>query len=452
MTDQTDALPVTIIDDEEDMRASIAQFLDLSGFAPQSFEEAAPALDAIDEDYPGVVISDVRMPGMDGLELLAELQRKDRDLPVIMITGHGDVAMAVEAMRAGAYDFIEKPFDPERLSDLVRRAATQRRLTIDNRLLRRELADGTVLLRRIMGDSPAVERLRATIMDYAHADAPVMIKGERGSGRSLAARALHAAGPQAGHPFLTLNCAAEPASHIEERVFSPDRSGNPPLLIAAGQGMVVFENVSALPARLQTRLGQTLSDGKMSDGAPIRCRIATIADEKVGEEVASGQFSPGLFYVLSALEIVTPPLREMGQDVLKLFEHYVDRFAQDYDTPRPDMSAEDAASLLAHDWPGNQRQLINIAERFVLRARQGTPTVRVVLGEEPAPEPSDARAAESGARPLKDHVEAFERLQIEAALRRHHGAIAPVMEELALPRRTLNEKMAKYGISRTDFV
>ncbi|SOH93540.1 DNA-binding transcriptional response regulator, NtrC family, contains REC, AAA-type ATPase, and a Fis-type DNA-binding domains [Monaibacterium marinum] len=447
---EQDKLPVTIIDDEEDMRASVSQWLDLSGFAPRTFDSATAALDQIDPDYPGVVISDVRMPGLDGLELLALLQKKDRTLPVIMITGHGDVTMAVEAMRAGAYDFVEKPFDPERLSDLVNRAGAARRLTIDNRLLRRELADGTVLLRQIMGDSAPVTRLRDTILDYAHADAPILITGERGAGRSLVARALHAAGPHAGHPFLTLNCAAEAPGHIEERVFSPDRSGNPPLLIAAGQGMVVLENISALPARLQARLGQTLTDGKMSDGTPIRARIATIADEKVADEVAGGQFSPGLYYVLSALEITTPPLRSVGQDVLMLFEHYVDRFAQDYDTARPDIGAEDAAALLEHDWPGNHRQLINIAERFVLRSRQGASAVREVLGED-IPEPTEA-ASEAKLRPLKDHVEAFERLQIEAALRRHHGAIAPVMDELALPRRTLNEKMAKYGISRTDFV
>lgn len=447
---EQDKLPVTIIDDEEDMRASVSQWLDLSGFAPRTFDSATAALDHIDPDYPGVVISDVRMPGLDGLEFLALLQKKDRTLPVIMITGHGDVTMAVEAMRAGAYDFVEKPFDPERLSDLVSRAGAARRLTIDNRLLRRELADGTVLLRQIMGDSAPVTRLRDTILDYAHADAPILITGERGAGRSLVARALHAAGPHAGHPFLTLNCAAEAPGHIEERVFSPDRSGNPPLLIAAGQGMVVLENVSALPARLQARLGQTLTDGKMSDGTPIRARIATIADEKVADEVAAGQFSPGLYYVLSALEITTPPLRSVGQDVLMLFEHYVDRFAQDYDTARPDIGAEDAAVLLEHDWPGNHRQLINIAERFVLRSRQGASAVREVLGED-MPEPAEV-TQQAKSRPLKDHVEAFERLQIEAALRRHHGAIAPVMDELALPRRTLNEKMAKYGISRTDFV
>ncbi len=445
-------MPVAIIDDEEDMRASISQWMDLSGFRPQTYADAVAALDDVDEDFPGVVITDVRMPGIDGLELLARLQKKDRTLPVIMITGHGDVAMAVEAMRAGAYDFVEKPFDPERLADLARRAAEARRLTIDNRLLRRELADGTVLLRRIMGDSAPVARLRDAILDYARAEAPVLIRGERGSGRSLVARALHAAGPQAGQPFLTLNCAAEPPAHIEERVFSKDRSGNPPLLIAAGGGMVVLENVAALPARLQTRLGQTITDGKMADGTPIRARICTIADETVNDEVADGSFSPSLFYVLSALEVAVPPLRACGQDILKLFEHYVDRFAQDYGTPRPDVSAEDAAELLAQPWPGNHRQLINMAERYVLRNRQSPHSLRALLGEEAADIDEEENPVEIEKRPLKDHVEAFERLQIEAALRRHRGAISAVMEELALPRRTLNEKMAKYGISRADFV
>ncbi|RED11302.1 sigma-54-dependent transcriptional regulator [Pontivivens insulae] len=444
--------PVAIVDDEGDMRASIAQWLELSGFAPKTYESGEAVLGALEPDFPGVVITDVRMPGIDGLELLARLQRLDRALPVIMITGHGDVAMAVEAMRAGAYDFVEKPFDPERLADLARRAGEARRLTIDNRLLRRELADGTVLLRRIMGQSAQMEKLRATILDYAAAPAPVLVKGERGTGRNLIARALHASGPQAGLPLLGVNCAAEPADRIEERMFERDRSGNPPLLLAAGQGMIVLENVEALPPRFQTRLAEVLSNGKMSDGSSVRARIVTIADETVADDVSAGAFQSSLYYILSTLEIVAPPLRTCGQDILTLFEHYAGRFAQDYGVDAPEVSAEDASVLFAHDWPGNHRQLTNIAERFVLRNRTSRTAVAEVLEESGQGATGGEADGDAQRRPLREHVDAFEKMQIEASLRRHRGAITAVMEELALPRRTLNEKMAKHGISRADYV
>jgi DNA-binding NtrC family response regulator len=183
---------VAIIDDEADMRESVAQWLQLSGFAPLSFEAAEPALKTLAPDFTGVVISDIRMPGMDGMALLRRLQSVDPGLPVILMTGHGDVPMAVEAMRIGAFDFVEKPFDPDRLAELCRRASEARVRTLETRALRRELSDGTVLMRRLMGASPAIERLRETILDVAQADGHVLILGETGTGKSLIARALHA--------------------------------------------------------------------------------------------------------------------------------------------------------------------------------------------------------------------------------------------------------------------
>ena len=181
------------------MRESVAQWLQLSGFEPVAFEAAEPALKVLGPDFAGVVISDIRMPGMDGMALLRRLQSIDPGLPVILMTGHGDVPMAVEAMRIGAFDFVEKPFDPDRLAELCQRGGEARARTLETRALRRELSDGSVLMRRLMGASPAVEKLRETILDVAQADGHVLILGETGTGKSLIALALHAGGP-AGAP------------------------------------------------------------------------------------------------------------------------------------------------------------------------------------------------------------------------------------------------------------
>ena len=199
-------MKVVIVDDEQDMRQSISQWLALSGFETETYGSAEEALKEITSDFAGIVISDIRMPGMDGMAFLKRLNSIDHSLPVIMITGHGDVPMAVEAMRIGAFDFLEKPFDPEKMSSLAKRAFQARRLTLDNRSLRRELSDGTGIMRRLVGTSPAMERLREDILDLGQADGHVLITGETGTGKTLVAHALHAVGPRAGKPFVTVTC------------------------------------------------------------------------------------------------------------------------------------------------------------------------------------------------------------------------------------------------------
>ncbi|WP_069299424.1 sigma-54-dependent transcriptional regulator [Neptunicoccus sediminis] len=440
-------MTIAIVDDEQDMRESISQWLTLSGYRTQTFSSAEEALKNIDGDFPGIFISDIKMPGMDGITFLKRLQSIDNQLPVIMITGHGDVSMAVEAMRIGAYDFLEKPFDPERMAELTKRAVHTRRLTLDNRTLRRELSDGTVLLRKLMGSSPVMERLREDILDLAQADGHILVSGETGSGKSLIAHALHACGPRQGKKFVMVNCAAFAEEELARRLFGPMDDGTPALEASLG-GTLCLEDVESLPASIQARLIGALEDhDRGSDTSPLR--IIAISNEPDPNTSLEETIRQDLYFRLAAMQITPPPLRARGEDILNLFNRYVETFADEYGVEGPDVSAKDAAQLLQAPWPGNIRQLINLAERAVLQHRRGSYSIANLLMDDTS-EPTPDVIAEG--KPLKEYVEAFERMLIDNTMRRHKGSIQSVMEELSLPRRTLNEKMAKYGLSRSNYV
>ena len=250
------AMKIAIVDDEKDMRQSISQWLALSGYDTETFASGEEALGALGPDYPGVVITDIKMPGMDGIQLLRKLMGQDSALPVIMITGHGDVPMAVEAMRIGAFDFLEKPFNPDRMSELAKKATNARHLTLDNRALRSELAGGEQIMNKFIGDSPAMHRLREDILDLGQADGHVLIEGETGTGKTLVAHALHAVGARAGKRFVTVSCAAFEENTLVRRLFGPVQPEDPglPAVEEARGGTLVLEDIEALPESVQARL------------------------------------------------------------------------------------------------------------------------------------------------------------------------------------------------------
>jgi len=387
--------------------------------------------------------------GMDGMELLRRIHSIDANLPVILITGHGDVQMAVEAMRIGAFDFIEKPFDPERLADLVRRAGQTRRLMLDNRTLRRELSDGTVLLKKLIGSSPIMNQLREDILDLAQADGPVLIQGETGTGKSIVAHALHACGPKQGKPYVAIDCAALSEAELNTRLFGTAEGETDAVFGQNVGGTLCLENIDAMGESSQTALLAALNADERSavDDQPSFRVISTTTVVRGEIDPVEKNLRPDLFYRLTGLQVAVPPLRDRGEDILTLFNKYAQRFSDEYGCETPELSAADAALLLSADWPGNVRQIINLAERIVLRYRRGTETVSSILSDESG----ETGTPTADERPLKEHVEAFEKMLIENALRRHKGSIASVMAELTLPRRTLNEKMAKYALSRGEF-
>ncbi|WP_238366115.1 sigma-54-dependent transcriptional regulator [Mesobacterium pallidum] len=440
-------MKIAIVDDEKDMRQSISQWLALSGYDTEAFASAEEALKSLGPNYPGIVISDIKMPGMDGMVFLKKLMSSDSALPVIMITGHGDVPMAVEAMRVGAYDFLEKPFNPDRMTELVKKAAGARRLTLDNRALRQELSDGGQLMKKLIGSSPVMERLKEDILDLGQADGHVLIDGETGTGKTLVAHALHAVGSRAGKKFVLVACSAFDEDALEKRLFGPMMPEDPrlPAVEEARGGTLVLEDIEALSDRLQARLLGMIND----QGSPAETRIVAICNMQEQDRTCEDALRPDLFYRLAALRITVPPLRQRGEDILTLFTRSGEALAEEYGCDAPQVSAQEAAQLLQAPWPGNVRQLINVAERAVLQSRRGTGTIASLLmsdHEEMQP------VMTTEGKPLKEYVEAFERMLIDNTMRRHKGSIASVMDELCLPRRTLNEKMAKYGLQRADYL
>ena len=441
------AMKIAIVDDEQDMRQSISQWLALSGYDTETFASAEDALKTLGPDYPGIVISDIKMPGMDGMQFLKKLMGTDSALPVIMITGHGDVPMAVEAMRVGAFDFLEKPFNPDRMSELAKRASNARRLTLDNRALRRELSDGSQLMKKLIGSSPAMVRLREEILDLGQADGHVLIDGETGTGKTLVAHALHAVGSRAGKKFVLVSCAALEEDALAKRLFGPmlPEDSQLPAVEAARGGTLVLEDVEALSESLQAKLLSFINE----QGIPGETRIIAISNLQEAGKTSEDVLRPDLFYRLAALKITVPPLRQRGEDILTLFTRLAEQFSEEYGCDAPTVAAQEAAQLLQAPWPGNVRQLINVAERAVLQSRRGSGTIASLLMSD-HDEMQPVMTTEG--KPLKEYVEAFERMLIDNTMRRHRGSIASVMDELCLPRRTLNEKMAKYGLQRSDYL
>ena len=437
---------VMVVDDESSIRNAVEQWLSLSGFEVQLFSRADECLAQLPAHFPGVILSDVRMPGMTGLELLAEVQRRDADLPVILLTGHGDVPMAVEAMRDGAYDFLEKPFSPETLLGSLRRALEKRRLVLENRALHVQADNRAKLDATLLGVSRGLQTLRRQVLDLATLPVNVLIRGETGSGKELVARCLHDFGPRADKPFVALNCAAIPEQLFEAELFghesgaftgaSGKRIGK---LEYADGGTLFLDEIESMPLAQQVKLLRVLQEQKLErlgSNQSIRVDLRIIAATKPDllDEARAGRFREDLAYRLNVAELRLPPLRERREDIPLLFETFAQQAAERLGRTFAPLSGPQLSHLLSHDWPGNVRELANVAERQVLG-----------LGE---PETVGIDPGQS----LAAQQEAFEAHCLRAALTRHKGDVKAVLEELQLPRRTFNEKLQRHGLSREMFI
>jgi len=449
---------VCLIDDDAEMRAATAQWLELSGYRIQCFPDALSALQQLTSSFDGVVVSDIRMPKMDGLELLSHLHQLDADIPVVLLTAHGDVQMAVDAMQKGAYDFIEKPYDPEGLLDVVQRAGEKRRLIMENRKLRNRLAGATGIEQRLIGNSVEIRRLRREILDIADTDAPVLLQGETGTGKEIVARCLHEFGARKKGKYVAVNCGAIPENIFESELFGHERgafTGADRLRIGRfeyAQGGVLFlDEIGSMPLSLQVKVLRTLQEREVvrigsNVIQPLDLRLISATSKELLAECAAGTFREDLYYRINVVELRVPPLREREEDILLLFDHFAVLAAAAYNRPEISLPAADTGLLLSHDWPGNVRELKNIAERYVLST---IPTSRRLASVLRHPS-KDISIPESSS--LQDQLRFYERLLLEQTLIRHQGDVQAVMEALDLPRRTLNEKMARYDLERKNYI
>ena len=438
---------VLLLDDDIHLRTALSQTFDLAGLRVQAYDSAEGIVEAVPAQWPGVLVTDIRMPGMNGLALLEQLQNLDGQLPVILITGHADVPLAVQAMRIGAYDFLQKPFASELLLDSVRRALAVRRLVLENRSLRLALSEQRVLGERLLGHSPSVQRLREQVSALATIQADVLILGETGSGKEVVARALHDLSARRDAPFVAINAGALAESVIESELFGHESgafTGAQKRRIGkfeyANGGTLFLDEIESMSLDIQVKLLRLLQERVVervgsNQLIPLDIRVIAASKENLLDAADAGCFRADLYYRLNVAQINIPPLRQRSEDVLPLFQHFVSAASDKHAIPEPTLTPVTRALLLGHEWPGNVRELQNAAERFA-------------LGLDLAISPALATAViAADDLPLNEQVDAYERSLIARELLNPHQSLREVAEALQLPRKTLHDKLRKYGLS-----
>ncbi|MCA1404045.1 sigma-54-dependent Fis family transcriptional regulator [Ensifer sp. IC3342] len=436
---------VLLVDDEEEVRLSSAQALELAGFRVDTFASAERALEFIGFSFSGVVISDIRMPGMDGMTFLQRIREIDAEVPVILVTGHGDVQLAVRAMREGAYDFVEKPFTAQTLAGTIRRALEWRGLVLENRRLRAVAGKRDDIEQRLPGRSQVMVDLRYKVRAIGASDADTLIIGETGVGKEVVARALHDLSSRANSPFIAINCAALPETLIESELFGHEPGAFPGALrprygkFEHGRGgTILLDEIGSMPFDLQAKFLRVLQERVITrlgsnEIVPLDVRFIATSKVDLEREVAAGRFRADLLYRLNVATLRVPSLSQRRSDIPLLFMQLVRESAARYGREDVDISPALASEIAERDWPGNVRELRNAAERFVLGLEA---------------EQDDATSARPNGTRLADKVAAFEKSLIASALAAHGGALKPVYESLGISRKTLYEKMQKFGLDK----
>ena len=441
-----DGFKVVFVEDDASVRKSLSQTLSLAGFEVLACDSAEAALRHIVPGLKGIVMSDVRLPRMDGVALLAEIHKLDADIPVVLVTAHGDVSLAVHAMRAGAYDFIEKPFAPERLVDVVTRAMERRSLTLEVQGLRSQLYNSRGVEAMLLGRSPAIESLRRDILNLAGTSADVMVIGETGTGKELVARCLHEHSARRDRNFVAINCGGLPESLLESELFGHEmgafttaakrRIGK---IEHANGGTLLLDEIESMPMGFQVKLLRVLQERKLerlgsNDEIRVDLRVVAATKADLRELSTQQKFRADLYYRLNVAVLELPPLRARREDVPMLFEHFAfEAAARHGREPRP-LDTQHMRELMAHDWPGNVRELRNAAERFVLRLGDG------IVSREDGPPLT-----------LMQQMDQVEKALIEQALRQHRGRATQASDALGIGKKTLYDKLTRHGIVIDEF-
>jgi len=440
------SLSVLLVEDDANVRLGCEQAMQLAGIPVASLASAEEAQARIVAGFPGVVVTDMRLPGMDGLQLVRWVRELESALPVIMITGHGDVTLAVEAMRSGAYDFIPKPFSSEHLVEVVQRALEKRALTLEVASLRRRLEQRGGIEAVLIGRSPQMAAVRRRVQEVAGSAVDVLIRGETGTGKELVARCLHDNGPTSKGNFVALNCGGMPETLLDSELFGHEPgafSGAQKRRIGkiehANGGTLFLDELETMPMPMQIKLLRVLQERqleRLGSNQPVKvsCRVVAATKDDLAQLAQKERFRADLYYRLNVVTIDLPPLRERREDIPLLFEHFVMQAAERYQRPLPAVTPEEVHRLMAHDWPGNVRELRNAADCFALGLRNDVMA------------PAEMMAEVDRGLSLAEAVERFERSLIAAELNRQDGSLARTSEALRVAKTTLHDKIRKYGL------
>ncbi|WP_370868542.1 sigma-54-dependent transcriptional regulator [Undibacterium sp.] len=433
-----------LIEDEQAVRLATTQTLELGGFGVQACASAEMADAYIKADFAGIIVTDVRLPGKSGLEVLEKVRSIDAELPVIIITGHGDVSMAVDAMRHGAYDFLEKPFAAERLLDACLRAQEKRRLVMENRKLKLSWLTHAATP-DLIGQSTQIEKVRKFIQSIGPTQVDVLINGATGSGKEVVARQLHLASGCKGE-FVAINCGALPESVFESEIFGHEagaftsaqkrRIGK---LEYAHGGTVFLDEIESMPLNLQIKLLRVLQERSLerlggNQSIVLDCRIIAATKTDLLKLSAQGQFREDLYYRLSVITMHLPRLNERREDIPLLLSYFVQRAALRYQRQVPVWSAAQMQHWMQADWQGNVRELRNFADQLVLGVLE--------FGDVPVLQSSHAQPATETKLPEK--LDAYEASLIQSALEKNANNVAAAAELLGIPKKTLYDKIKKY--------
>ena len=435
---------VCLIEDDDAILRGCAQALLLEGFEVRGYASAGAFLQAERPEFPFVLVTDVNLPDEDGLTVMRKVLAEHRQVPVIVMTGHGDIGMAVESMREGAFDFIEKPFSPDRLTTTVRNAVDKARLVYQVASLSKEQAVGAPVF---IGQSERVRLLKQKIAALAPTGVDILINGETGSGKEVVAQSLHYASKRTG-PFVAINCAALPETIFESELFGHEAgafTGAVKRRIGkfefAKNGTIFLDEIESMPLALQAKLLRTIQERSIqrlgaNESIPVSCRI--IAATKVNLKTLSDQggFRSDLYFRLNVVNLYLPALREIAEDIPLIFNYYLTYYREKYGVPPAEPAAAVLRYLVSHAWPGNIRELKNFAERVAI----GFPFAE-----------GEADSDEQQPLALGPMLEKTERGALVNALRLASGHVADAAAILGIPAKTLYDKLARFGISMTDF-